>query len=384
MAGEGERFLVTGGAGFIGSALVRALLARGATERVVVLDAFTYAANPASLDEVAGDPRLIVLRGDVAVAGEVRDALAVGLPHTVLHLAAESHVDRSLDGPGAFARTNVGGTLCLLEGLRGYLRDAPVEARAKLRMVCVSTDEVFGSLGPDDPPFAEDTPYAPRSPYAATKAAADHLALAYHATWGLNVVLTHGPNTYGPRQHPEKLVPRMITEALAARALPLYGDGLQAREWLHVEDHAAGILAAAARGSPGRRYCLGGAPTLPNLDVVGLLCALLEQASPLGENPSAAAFEKREDAMLLRYRDLIERVTDRPGHDRRYAMSGRRARAELGWSPTRTLVEGLEETARWYAANPAWVARSLAGCGAGRAGLGALADEAASPPVSER
>jgi dTDP-glucose 4,6-dehydratase len=334
--------LVTGGAGFIGSALVRWLLSDDARRerdelalsRVVVLDALTYAGNLANLDPVRAHPLFRFVHGDItdpACVGAVFHDHAV---NGVIHLAAESHVDRSIDDPSAFIRTNVDGTYRLLEAARrAWPREAPH------RFLHVSTDEVFGSLRPADPAFCETTPYAPNSPYAASKAASDHLARAYHHTYGLRVLTSNCSNNYGPYQFPEKLIPLMILNALEGRPLPVYGDGGQIRDWLFVEDHARALLAVFQRGTPGEVYTIGGGNEMTNLDLVRTLCAGLDQRHPRASGS---------------YADLISFVQDRPGHDRRYAIDAAKARRELGWSPRETLASGLARTIDWYLDNRAW------------------------------
>ncbi len=357
MTGPHLRYLVTGGAGFIGSALVRQLLA-GPAAAVLVLDKLTYAGRrenlgPAALD----DPRCTLLEVDIAEEPATAAALAAFRPDIVLNLAAETHVDRSIDGAAAFARTNLAGTRVLLDAaLAARSRLAP-GPRAAFRFVQVSTDEVYGALGPTGR-FAPGSPYAPRSPYAATKAGADHLALAWHHTYGLPTLVTLGANTYGPRQFPEKLVPLTIARALAGRPLPVYGSGEQVRDWLHVEDHAAGILAAATRGRPGARYHLPGLAERRNLDVVRAICRRLDELLP--------------DSPHRPHERLIAHVADRPGHDFRYALE---PDAEtLGWAPTRPFEAGLAETVAWYVANRAWWEPLLAGPYRGqRLGLGPAA-----------
>jgi dTDP-glucose 4,6-dehydratase len=340
--------VVTGGAGFIGANFVRRALARG-SGRLAVFDALTYAGNLQSLAEVAGDPRFAFVQGDIADRDAVRAMYRDLRPSCVVNLAAESHVDRSIDDPSAFIRTNVAGTFELLEGARRYLAGAGVSEadRTAFRFLHVSTDEVYGSL-PATGLFAEHTPYAPNSPYAASKAAADHLVRAWRETYGLPTLLTNCSNNYGPFQFPEKLVPLMILNALEGRALPIYGDGWNVRDWLYVEDHCDGILLALERGQVGGRYNLGGRNELTNLEIVNRLCELLEKEQPAREN---AALAKRG---IARYADLKTFVADRPGHDRRYAIDATRARQELGWKPAHDLQSGLEATVRWYLAHSDW------------------------------
>ena len=340
--GTMTNLLVTGGAGFIGSALVRWLLSEdghAAREEfglrsLVVLDALTYAGNPANLDPVRHDPLFRFVHGDITDAPLVAQVFREHAIDGVVHLAAESHVDRSIDDPSAFVRTNVEGTYCLLDAAR---RAWPRESRH--RFLHVSTDEVFGSLRSEDPAFCETTPYAPNSPYAASKAASDHLARAYHRTYGLNVVISNCSNNYGPCQFPEKLIPLVILNALEGRPLPIYGDGGQTRDWLFVEDHARALVAALRHGEPGEVYTIGGGNEITNLQMVCMLCAGLDKRRPRSRGT---------------YSDLITFVQDRPGHDRRYAIDTTKARSELGWAPLETLATGLERTIDWYLDNRAW------------------------------
>lgn len=336
---DARTILVTGGAGFIGSALVRALL-NETRNRVVTLDALTYAGHRASLREVEGHPRHTFVHGDVADEDAVRRVFADHRPDAVLHLAAESHVDRSIDGPAAFLRTNVQGTFVLLEAAREAWA-----GRDDVRFVHVSTDEVFGSLAPDGPPFDRATRYDPRSPYSASKAASDHLARSWWHTYGLPVIVTNCSNNYGPRQYPEKLIPTIVLRAARGQSLPVYGAGDQVRDWLHVDDHAAGLIAALDRGAPGATYLFGGRNELRNLDLVRAICGVLDELRPAGA-PHA---------------DAIEHVTDRPGHDRRYAIDPGDAERELGWRPATPFAGGLRATVAWYLDNGAWVEAVLAG-----------------------
>ncbi len=341
-----DTWLVTGGAGFIGSTLVRTIL-RETTHRVVVLDALTYAGHRESLAEVEQDPRFAFVHGDVADRALVERVFRENRPSAVLHLAAESHVDRSIDGPRAFLRTNVLGTEEMLEAARSHHRSLPGPEAARFRFLQVSTDEVFGSLGPTGR-FTEASPIDPRSPYAASKAAADHLASAYHATYGLPTIVTNGSNGYGPRQLPEKLIPLATLQALDGRPIPLYGDGLNVRDWLHVEDHATGLLAALTRGRPGERYLLGAHAERTNRQVLDAVCAALEARRPARAVPALAT------RGVLRYADLVTLVPDRPGHDRRYAVDASKARRDLGWAPRVGFEEGLRATVAWYLENAAW------------------------------
>jgi dTDP-glucose 4,6-dehydratase len=329
------RVLVSGGAGFIGSAACRALVGRGAF--VVNVDKLTYAANPRSLDAIAHDPHYAFERLDICDRAAMDAVLAKHQPTAVLHLAAESHVDRSITGAAAFIDTNIAGTYHLLEAARHYCAALSPARREAFRFVHVSTDEVYGSLGAEGR-FHEDTPYRPSSPYSASKAASDHLAQAWHRTYGLPVIVSNCSNNYGPRQFPEKLIPLTILKALAGEALPVYGDGSNVRDWLHVEDHAAGLIALTERGRPGERYNFGGDSERTNLAVVEDICATLDRLVP-------AARPRRE---------LIAFVTDRPGHDQRYAIDASKVRRELGWQPRQSFEAGLERTVRWYLDNRPW------------------------------
>jgi dTDP-glucose 4,6-dehydratase len=341
-------WIVTGGAGFIGSNFVRHAVARAAVDRLVVFDKLTYAGHLESLEGVLDDARVTFVRGDIAERDDVRALIARTRPAAIVNIAAETHVDRSIDGPGAFVRTNVNGTFELLEAARAHLAGLSDADRAAFRFLHVSTDEVFGSLAPEAPAFTETTPYAPNSPYSASKAAADHLVRAYHATYGLPTLLTNCSNNYGPYQFPEKLVPLMLLNALDARPLPIYGDGLNRRDWLHVEDHCAALIRVLEAGEPGEQYNVGGNAERTNLQVVDALCDALERVSPAGANPRLQA------AGVASYRDLKTFVPDRPGHDRRYAMDATKIADTLGVRPQRTLDEGLRDTVRWYLDNRRW------------------------------
>ncbi|HLX24248.1 MAG TPA: dTDP-glucose 4,6-dehydratase [Usitatibacter sp.] len=336
--------LVTGGAGFIGSNFVLDWIAASG-EPVVNLDKLTYAGNAANLAALMGDARHELVQGDIADRVLVERLLAQHEPRAVVHFAAESHVDRSIHGPAAFVQTNIVGTFQLLDAVRGYWSALEGAARDTFRFLHVSTDEVYGTLGPGDPGFSETTPYAPNSPYSASKAGSDHLVRAYHHTYGLPVVTTNCSNNYGPFQFPEKLIPLMIANALEGKPLPVYGDGLQVRDWLYVSDHCEAIRVALARGRPGETYNVGGNAEKPNVDVVYAICDALQEMRP------------REGG----YRALIAFVPDRPGHDRRYAIDARKIRGELGWSPRETFETGLKKTVRWYLDHAQWVGQVRSG-----------------------
>jgi dTDP-glucose 4,6-dehydratase len=346
-------WLVTGGAGFIGSNFVRLALAR-TPARIVVLDKLTYAGNLESLSDVAASPRFHFVRADIADRSAVEQTLREHRPTAILNFAAETHVDRSIDGPAAFVHTNVVGVFTLLEAARRHLAGLDAATRERFRFLHVSTDEVYGSLGATGA-FLETTPYDPRSPYSATKAGADHLVRAYHATYGLPVLITNCSNNYGPYQFPEKLVPLMILNALEGRELPVYGDGGNVRDWIYVEDHCEGILRVLAAGRTGERYNIGAGEESTNLALVDRICACLEAVVPAAGNPRLAA------AGVSRYADLKRMVPDRPGHDRRYAIDASRVRNELGWRPSHDLESGLAATLRWYLANRDWCETVQAG-----------------------
>ena len=338
--------IVTGGAGFIGCNFVRTALA-GTEDRVVVFDKLTYAGNLENLSGVASHPRYAFVRGDIADRDAVRALFRDFRPDAVVNFAAESHVDRSIDDPGSFIRTNVHGTYELLEAARGLLAAGGDAARGRFRFHHVSTDEVYGSLGATGA-FSETTPYAPNSPYAASKAAADHLVRAWHETYGIPTILTNCSNNFGPYQFPEKLVPLMLLNALEGKPLPIYGDGGNVRNWLYVEDHCEGLLAALTRGEPGGKYNIGGNGEMTNLELVDLLCAELERQRPARENAALGA------KGVGSYAELKTFVEDRPGHDRRYAIDASKIRRELGWEPKHDLVSGLAATVSWYLANGVW------------------------------
>jgi dTDP-glucose 4,6-dehydratase len=338
-----DTIVVTGGAGFIGGNFVRHALAHGES-RVVVFDKLTYAGNLESLADVAKDPRYTFVQGDIADREAVRALLRDERPSAVVNFAAETHVDRSIDDPASFVRTNVTGAFELLEAARQHLRERPQDG---FRLLHVSTDEVYGTLGATGA-FSETTPYAPNSPYAASKAGADHLVRAYHETFGLPVLLTNCSNNYGPFQFPEKLIPLMILNAVEGRKLPIYGDGANVRDWLYVDDHCEGILLVLRKGAPGSKYNIGGGNERTNLQVVDALCAALDAELPAAKNPALVS------AGLRSYAELKTFVPDRPGHDRRYAIDASKIRAELGWTPRHAFESGLRETVRWYLANKPW------------------------------
>jgi dTDP-glucose 4,6-dehydratase len=337
--------LVTGGAGFIGSNFVLSSLA-GADEPIVTLDKLTYAGNLRNLDALRGDGRHVFLRGDIRDRALLKQALERHRPRAIVHFAAESHVDRSIVGPAEFIDTNIVGTWSLLEEARAYWSALQGPERAAFRFLHVSTDEVYGSLGPRDPAFRESTPYAPNSPYAASKAAADHLVRAYHHTYGFPTLTGNCSNNYGPYQFPEKLIPLMIHNALAGAPLPVYGDGRQVRDWLYVLDHCDAIRRILEQGTVGETYNVGGDSERQNIDVVRAVCAILDRQRP-GKSGS--------------YAQQIGFVEDRPGHDRRYAIDGSKLRAQLGWQPKETFDSGLEKTVQWYLEHAAWVEEVTSG-----------------------
>jgi dTDP-glucose 4,6-dehydratase len=330
--------LVTGGAGFIGSNFVLHWLAKH-SESVTNFDKLTYAGNLNNLAAVEKDPRHNFLHGDICDTAHIASVLETRKPRAILHFAAESHVDRSILGPGEFITTNVNGTFSLLEAARSYYSSLPEAERAGFRFLHVSTDEVYGSLGPSDPPFSENTPYAPNSPYSASKAASDHMVRAYHHTYGLPTLTTNCSNNYGPYHFPEKLIPLMITNALAGKPLPIYGDGQNVRDWLYVGDHCAAISRVLAAGKPGETYNIGGWNEKTNLEVVHALCDILNQLAPKSGS----------------YREQITYVKDRPGHDRRYAIDARKIERELGWKPAESFDSGIRKTVQWYLDNQDWV-----------------------------
>ena len=338
--------LVTGGAGFIGSNFVLDWLAVN-DEPVVNLDLLTYAGNLENLSTLQNDPRHTFVRGDIGDAGLVPELLKKYQPRAVVNFAAESHVDRSIHGPEDFIQTNVVGTFHLLESVRAYWSALEVDAKENFRFLHVSTDEVYGSLGNDDPAFTEENKYEPNSPYSASKAASDHLVRAYHHTYGLPVLTTNCSNNYGPYHFPEKLIPLMIVNAQAGKPLPVYGDGQQVRDWLFVKDHCSAIRRVLEAGRLGEVYNVGGWNEKPNIEIVQRVCALLDEMKPRGDGKS--------------YIEQVTYVTDRPGHDRRYAIDASKIERELAWRPAETFETGIRKTVAWYLENQDWVANVLSG-----------------------
>jgi dTDP-glucose 4,6-dehydratase len=349
--------LVTGGAGFIGSNFVLQWC-KHSDEAVLNLDALTYAGNLANLQSLAGSPQHVFVQGDIRDSALLNRLFAEHKPRAVLHFAAESHVDRSIIGPEAFVETNVVGTFRLLEATRAYWNGLEAADKAAFRFLHVSTDEVYGTLGPNDPAFSETTPYAPNSPYSASKAGSDHLVRAYYHTYGMPVLTTNCSNNYGPYHFPEKLIPLMIVNALAGKSLPVYGDGQQIRDWLYVEDHCAAIRRVLEAGTPGETYNVGGWNEKANIEIVQTVCALLDELAPASGRKVS---DSRNGAPLARYDELITYVTDRPGHDRRYAIDARKLERELGWKPAETFETGIRKTVQWYLDNAAWVANVQSG-----------------------
>lgn len=342
--------LVTGGAGFIGSNFILQWCAHS-DEAVLNLDALTYAGNLANLASLDGNPQHTFVHGDIRDSALLDCLFTEHKPHAVVHFAAESHVDRSILGPEAFVDTNVVGTFRLLEAARQYWNGLESEAKAEFRFLHVSTDEVYGTLGPNDPPFSETTAYAPNSPYSASKAASDHMVRAYHHTYGLPVLTTNCSNNYGPYHFPEKLIPLIIVNALAGKPLPIYGDGQQIRDWLYVEDHCAGIRRVLEAGTPGEVYNIGGWNEKANVEIVHAVCGLLDELRPMDA----------DRGQVRSYRELITYVADRPGHDRRYAIDAGKIERELGWRPAETFETGIRKTVQWYLNNPQWVQGVLDG-----------------------
>ena len=351
-----KRYIVTGGAGFIGSAVARHLVADVGAD-ILVIDKLTYAGNLDNLAGIAANPRYRFLRADICDGRAMREAIEGFRPDIIMHLAAESHVDRSIDGPGEFIQTNVVGTFSLLQAALGYWRELDADARAGFRFHHVSTDEVFGSLG-DEGAFVETTPYSPNSPYSASKAASDHLVNAWGHTYGLPVVLSNCSNNYGPYHFPEKLIPLVTLNALEGKPIPVYGNGMNVRDWLFVEDHARALRVIAERGRVGESYNVGGNSERANIDVVRGICALMDELAP--------------DAAIGPREKLISHVADRPGHDQRYAIDATKIRRELGWTPSESFDSGLRKTVTWYLDNRSWWKRIRDGVYRGeRLGAGA-------------
>lgn len=341
-----DAIIVTGGAGFIGSNFVCQWIDGGGSQ-VINLDKLTYAGNPANLAELDGNDRHLFVRGDICDRAVVKELFSNYKPRAVVHFAAESHVDRSILGPEEFIQTNVFGTFTLLEEALSYCRTLDAGEQDRFRFLHVSTDEVYGSLGSGDPAFSEQTPYSPNSPYSASKAGSDHLVRAYHHTYGLKTLTTNCSNNYGPFQFPEKLIPLIISNALAGKPLPIYGDGQNVRDWLYVVDHCEAIRVVLEKGRPGETYNIGGNNEKTNLQVVETVCSLLDELRP---NPSAGS-----------YRSLITFVKDRPGHDRRYAIDAGKIAQELAWHPRETFETGMRKAVEWYLANQAWTQQILSG-----------------------
>jgi dTDP-glucose 4,6-dehydratase len=356
-----ENLVVTGGAGFIGSNFVRHVLAR-TDHRVVVVDKLTYAGSIENLEGLAKHPRFTFVQADIADRVAMARVFADYQPGAVMNLAAESHVDRSIDSPRSFVETNIVGTFVLLDASRQFVSGLAPDAASRFRFVHISTDEVYGTLGSDGL-FSETTPYAPNSPYAASKAAADHLVRSYFHTFGLPTIITNCSNNYGPYQYPEKLIPLMILNALEGRPLPIYGDGGHIRDWLHVDDHCVGLLLVLQRGRPGEKYNIGGGNERTNLQVVDALCATLDMLVAPQSNPALNG--------AASYSTLKTFVPDRPGHDRRYAIDASKIRRELGWTPSHNFEEGLRETIAWYLEHRGWCEQVESGrYGRQRLGLG--------------
>ena len=338
--------LITGGAGFIGANFVLDWVAH-TDETIVNLDKLTYAGNLESLASLKNNPRHVFVQGDIGDVALLPKLLAEHQPRAVLNFAAESHVDRSIHGPGEFIETNIVGTFRLLESVRGYWHGLNAQAQSQFRFLHVSTDEVYGSLAPQDPAFTEHHHYEPNSPYSASKAASDHLVRAWHHTYGLPVVTTNCSNNYGPLHFPEKLIPLMIVNALAGKPLPVYGDGMQVRDWLYVKDHCSAIRRVLEGGRLGETYNVGGWNEKPNIEIVKTVCALLDELRPRADGAS--------------YTTQISYVKDRPGHDRRYAIDARKLEKELGWKPAETFETGIRKTVAWYLENTEWVAHVQSG-----------------------
>jgi len=352
--------LITGGSGFIGSNFIRLLLSNDASllkengyNHLINLDALTYAGNPANLSDLKGSEDYEFVHASILEQERIEELLDARSVSTIVHFAAESHVDRSIDGPEPFVQTNVTGTLRLLQAAKKRWSSLDNAAQKSFRFLHVSTDEVYGTLTSEDPAFCETTPYAPNSPYSASKASSDFLVRSYFHTYGMPVVTTNCSNNYGPYQFPEKLIPLVMLNALEGKALPIYGDGKQIRDWLYVEDHCTGILSALKTGQVGETYCIGGRSEMENIQIVKRICSLLDELRPIVDNPNL------EGKDVSRYEELITYVKDRPGHDRRYAINCDRIEAECGWEPSQTFDSGIRKTVQWYLDNQAWC-RSIA------------------------
>lgn len=350
-----ESILVTGGCGFIGSNFIRLLLKDNAAllkakgyDRVINLDALTYAGNPENLEDLAGSEAYVFVHASILDQEQIESLLEEHQVSTLVHFAAESHVDRSIDGPEPFIQTNVTGTLRLLQAAKKRWSGLDDAAKDAFRFLHVSTDEVYGTLSADDHAFCETTPYAPNSPYSASKASSDFLVRSYFHTYGMPVVTTNCSNNYGPYQFPEKLIPLVMLNALEGKPLPIYGDGKQIRDWLFVEDHCTGILSALEKGALGETYCIGGRSEMQNIQIVKRICALLDEFRPIADN------SKLNGKGIERYEELITYVKDRPGHDRRYAINCDRIQAECGWEPSETFDTGIRKTIEWYLDNQEW------------------------------
>ena len=351
------KIVVTGGAGFIGTNLVRFLL-RETKHFVVNVDKLTYAGNTCSLESVASHSRYCFEQIDIVDSTAVDQLFRRHSPDAVMHLAAESHVDRSIDGPGAFIQTNIVGTFNLLNSSRAFLDSLEPELKKRFRFHHISTDEVFGSLGPTDAGFSESTPYDPHSPYSASKASSDHLVRAWHDTYGLPVLITNCSNNYGPYQFPEKLIPVVILKAISGQPIPVYGKGENIRDWLFVEDHVRALCAVVTRGSVGQTYNIGGNNERQNIELVRMICGILDETYPIADNPDLDDATRRQ---LNSYADLITFVTDRPGHDLRYAIDASKIETELGWKPQEDFHSGFRKTIRWYLDHRQWWQQILSG-----------------------
>ena len=346
--------LITGGAGFIGSAVVRHLI-ENTNDSVINVDCLTYAGNVESIGPASDNERYHYVKADICDAKAMAEVFRQYKPTAVMHLAAESHVDRSIDGPADFIQTNIIGTFTLLEAARNYWTVLAEDKKKSFTFHHISTDEVYGDLGGTNDLFTEETPYKPSSPYSASKASSDHLVRAWHRTYGLPVIITNCSNNYGPYQFPEKLVPHIILNALEAKPLPIYGDGSQIRDWLYVEDHARALYKVVTEGVIGETYNIGGHNEKKNIEVVETLCAILDELKPIAQNPAFSSSD------MVNYKELITFVKDRPGHDERYAIDASKIEREIAWLPEETFESGLRKTVQWYIDNPQWWSRVLSG-----------------------